>query len=116
MQRFVWGICQAVMKYIFLLSACIFFSCKKDKSCESCLPETYNSNAKILWTGPVEADGCSWAVMIDNVFYHPTNLAQSFQQDQLNVIIKYQLTSDHFICGIAGIGHPVINITTIRPQ
>jgi hypothetical protein len=116
MQRFVSGMCHPVMRYIFLLSASIFFSCKKDQSCESCIPGTYEKNAKIVWTGPVEVDGCSWCLVIDNVSYHPANLAQNFQQDQLNVVVKYQLTSEHFICGLAGIGLPVINITKIRRQ
>ena len=104
------------MKYIFLLTACVLFSCKKERSCESCIPGTYNSNAKIVWTGPVEADGCSWAVVINDIYYHAATLSPDFQHDQLNIFVEYQLTNDHFNCGLAGIGYPIINITKIRLQ
>jgi len=114
MQRFIPGICHAAMKYIFLLAACTLFSCKKDLSCESCIPGKYNSNAKIIWTGPVEADGCSWAVVINDTYYHASALSQTFQKDQLNVVVEYQLTNDHFVCGLAGIGFPIIHINKIR--
>ena len=117
MQRFITTRCHSVMKYIFLLAVVItFFSCKKDHSCELCnIPQT-QSNATIVWTGPVETDGCSWAVVINNTYYHPHALSMDFQHDQLNVIVNYQLTNDHFICGIAGIGFPIITIISIRPQ
>ena len=114
MQRFILSRCHSVMKYIFLLAAFIFFSCKKDHSCASCIPGTYNANAKIVWTGPVEGDGCSWAVVINNTYYHAATLSQNFQQDQLNVIVEYQLTNDHFNCGLSGIGYPIINLTKIK--
>ena len=105
------------MRYIFLLAvAGTFLSCKKDHSCELCnIPKT-NSNATIVWTGPLETDGCSWAIVINNTYYHPDVLPMDFQHDQLNVIVSYQLTNEHFICGIAGVGFPVITITSIRLQ
>ena|ERR1043165_1399067 len=116
MQRFILSRCQQIMKYFFLLTACILLSCKKDRSCESCIPGIYSSNAKIIWTGPVEADGCSWAIVINNNYYHADTLYSDFQQDQLNVVVAYQLTTGHFNCGIAGSGYPVIHINKIRLQ
>ena len=116
MQRFILSDCHEVMKYIFLLATCVFFSCKKDHSCESCIPGTYNDNAKIVWTGSVETDGCNWAVVVNNIFYHAATLPSSFQHDQLDVTVKYQLTNDHFNCGIAGIGYPIIYIIKIKRQ
>ena len=117
MQRFIFYRCHPVMKYIFLIATCILFSCKKDLSCESCIPGTTNtSNAKVVFTGPVEGDGCSWAVVINNTYYHAVTLSQNFQQDQLNVIVEYQLTNDHFNCGLSGIGYPIINLTKIKLQ
>ena len=117
MQRFILLGCQEIMKYFFLLAACLLlFACKKDRSCESCIPGIYSSNAKIIWTGPVEADGCSWAIMINNNYYHADALSSDFQQDQLNVVVDYQLTTDHFNCGIAGSGYQIIHINKIRLQ
>ena len=74
------------------------------------------ANAKIIWTGPVEADGCSCALVIDNNYYHPINLSIDYQHDQMDVVVKYELTTEHFVCGIAGTGLPIIKIVTIRPQ
>ena len=113
MQRFILRECHEVMKYFFLLAAvCLLSSCTKDRSCESCI----KSNAKIVWTGPVESDGCSWAIVINDTYYHAATLSPDFQQDQLNVIVEYQITTDRFICGIAGIGYPIINVTRIKRQ
>ncbi|MEP6595398.1 MAG: hypothetical protein ABJA71_05600 [Ginsengibacter sp.] len=116
MQRFFSGSCHAIMKYIFLLTTCLFFSCKKDHSCEFCNIPATHSNAKIVWTGPVETDGCSWSVVINNIYYHPNALSLDFQHDQLDVMVSYELTNDHFICGIASIGLPIIHITSIKLQ
>jgi hypothetical protein len=108
------------MKYIFFLALCAFlFSCKKELSCESCIIPTtpaVTANAKIIWTGPVETDGCNWAIVIDNNYYHPNTLSSDYQHDQLDVVVKYEPTTDHFICGIAGAGLPIIKIINIRPQ
>lgn len=116
MQRFIFTKCHLAMKYLFLLTACVLLSCKKDRSCESCIFPGSNNyfNAKIVWTGPLETDGCNWAIVINNIYYHPDTLALDLQRDQLNVIVSYQATQNRFICGIAGVGFPVIHITNIR--
>jgi hypothetical protein len=70
----------------------------------------------VAFTGPVEGDGCSWTIVINNTHYHPNNLSQNFQQNQLDVVVTYELTSDTFGCGIAGTGLPVIHIKSIKPN
>ena len=74
------------------------------------------ANAKVVWTGPVETDGCDWTLQINDTFYHPETLSEDFQQDQLNVIVSYQATKGIFACGIAGNGLPIIQITSIRKE
>ena len=104
------------MKYIFLISFWLFASCKKELSCDSCIPGTTNtSNAIVAFTGPVEGDGCSWTIVIDNVHYHPDMLSADFQHDQLNVNVTYELTKGFFGCGIANTKLTVIHIISIKP-
>jgi hypothetical protein len=72
-------------------------------------------NATIVYEGPVASDGCGWLVKIDDTHtYHPDVLDITFQQDQLAVKIAYELTSDKFICGIAGLQITVIHVNDIK--
>ncbi len=103
------------MKY-FLIALIFFnFSCKKEKSCEKCIGGSNTKVATIIYTGPIEGDGCSWLVKIDDThFYHPDVLDIAFQQDQLPVNVIYELTSEKFICGIAAMEIPVIHVIKIE--
>jgi hypothetical protein len=103
------------MKYFLILITFFWFSCTKDKSCEDCLDESNYKNATIVFTGTVATDGCGWLVKTDDTHsYHPDVLNIVFQQDQLPVKIAYELTSDKFICGIAGLQIPVIHVVDIK--
>lgn len=102
------------MKLSFLVLLFLLFSCKKDRSCV-CNTETGFKDATILYTGPVEGDGCDWVVKIgDDQYYHPDTLGSEFKQNELNVKICYKLATDKFHCGLAGIGMPVIHVLGIR--
>jgi hypothetical protein len=47
-------------------------------------------------------------------YYHPDTLGSEFKQNELNVKICYELATDKFHCGLAGIGMPVIHVLGIR--
>ena len=103
------------VKYLLIAITFFFSSCTKDKSCEDCLNESDYTNATIIFSGPVETDGCGWLVKIDDTHsYHPDVLDIAFQQDQLPVKIAYKLTPDKFICGIAALQITVIHVDDIK--
>lgn len=103
------------MKLSFIALIFLLFSCKKDKSCEGCDSENGFKDAVILYTGPVEGDGCDWVVRIDaDQYYHPHGLSAEFKQNELGVKICYETMADKFHCGVAGTGMPVIHILKIK--
>ena len=105
------------MKYLIAALACFTFSCKKEKSCEGCVGDAIYKNATIIYSGPVEADGCGWLIKTDDSHnFHPDALSSSFQEDLLPVKITYTLTTDNFICGIAALQIPVIHLTSIQKR
>ncbi|HEV8082460.1 MAG TPA: hypothetical protein VGP55_04620 [Chitinophagaceae bacterium] len=103
------------MKYFLIALVFFNFSCKKERSCEKCVGDSIIKNATIIYSGPVEGDGCSWLVKLDDAHsYHADVLDTAFQHDQLNVKVSYQLTSEKFICGIAAMEIPVIHVVKIE--
>ena len=103
------------MKLSFLALLFLLFSCKKERSCEGCNTDTGFKDATILFTGPVEGDGCDWVVKIgDNQYYHPDVLGPEFRQNELNVKICYELTNSEFRCGIRASAMPVIHVLKIK--
>ncbi|MGZ8550195.1 MAG: hypothetical protein ACXWV2_06020 [Chitinophagaceae bacterium] len=103
------------MKLSFLALVFLLFSCKKDRSCETCNAETGFKDATILYTGPIATDGCDWVVKIGaDQYYHPGVLATEFKQNELDVQICYEVTADQFHCGIAGTGMTVIRVLGIK--
>ena len=103
------------MKYFLIVLVFFNFSCKKERSCEKCVGDSIIKNATIIYSGPVEGDGCSWLVKSDDTHsYHPDVLDTTFQHDQLRVRVTYKLTSEKFICGIAAMEIPVIHVIKIE--
>ncbi len=102
------------MKYLLIAIIFINLSCKKDTSCERCIGNTITKNATIIYSGPVEGDGCSWLIEIDAQSFHPDVLKTAYQHDQLPVKVTYKLTSEKFLCGIAVMEIPVIHIIKIE--
>lgn len=92
----------------------LLFSCKKDRSCESCNGGIGYKDAVIIYTGPVATDGCDWVVSIDDKHYHPDNLGDGFKQNETSVKICYELTADKFHCGVTGAGMPVIKVLAMK--
>lgn len=119
MQRLQTINCQTIkhfVKYFLVIIIFLGLSCKKDKSCEGCLPDPQSQtfNAIILDTGPLAGDGCSWLIAIgDTLRYHPDVLSPAFQQNGLHVTIHYSTTGDTFLCGLAVHHIPVIHIIDI---
>lgn len=96
------------LSVLYVLAA----SCARDKSCENCTPEL--TEAMIINSGVVAADGCDWVVRVaDTLYYHPESLADEFKQNELPVTVKFELTGDTFHCGLAGTGLPVIKLLEI---
>lgn len=103
------------MKWYLVVLAVVLFSCKKDKSCEKCNSETGFVEATVIYSGPMEADGCGWLVKVGaDHYYHPRELDSDFRQNELAVRICYETTGDKFICGIGALGIPVIDILSIE--
>ena len=103
------------MKYFIIALLFCNLSCKKELSCEECIGDGITKNATIVYSGPVETDGCSWLVKLDDTHsYHPDVLETGFQQNQLSVEITYKLTSEKFICGISATEIPVIHVIKIE--
>ena len=70
------------------------------------------TEATILYTGEPAVDGCDWVVVINEKSYHPQNLPDEFQEENLNVQIRYKLTDEDFVCGFSSI--PEIFIHSIE--
>lgn len=105
------------MKLSFLAFLFLLVSCKKERSCEGCDTETGFKEATIVFTGPIEADGCDWMVKIgDDQYVHPDMLDAKFKQNGLAVKICCEITTAQFRCGIAAQALPVIHILRIEKQ
>ncbi|MEI9945993.1 MAG: hypothetical protein WDN26_17450 [Chitinophagaceae bacterium] len=98
------------MRYSFLFLLLFLFSCDKENSCKNCV----KTDATIIWSGPLEADGCNWLVKIGTIYYHPDVLGDAFKQTDLAVKICYKETGDQFHCGLAGAGIPVIHVVDMK--
>jgi hypothetical protein len=95
--------------------AVLFFSCSKDHACKECDTESGFVSATIIDSGPIETDGCGWAVRLgDEKFYHPEELADEFRQNNLSVKICYESSKEAFRCGIAALTMPVLRIIAIK--
>ncbi len=102
------------MKFGIIALLVLFLSCKKDKSCESCNTEAGYVNAKIIYAGPIETDGCDWLIQIGDKYYRADQLDATFKQNELNVRICYETTTDKFICGIGALGIPIIHVIDVK--
>jgi len=96
------------MKFIFLILALLFFSCKEQ--CENGM----SASATIVYSGMLAADGCEWVVRIDSISYHPEALDSIYMKDSLRLKICYEETNDRFSCGLIPGGIPVIRLIDIK--
>jgi hypothetical protein len=99
--------------FLFLFYLC---SCKKDKSCEDCVPAHTGTFATVEYAGPLAADGCDWVIIINGTHFHPDVLDPAFLQTSTEVEVDYIPTGDIFRCGFANTGIPVIHITSIKKR
>lgn len=84
---------------IILFPAIIISSCKKAANPQVQAPK--NTNAMIVYSGPVAADGCEWLVEINgtNEVYSPVNLSPTFKKDSLKVNVTFNVLTTKFHCG-----------------
>ncbi len=88
-------------------------SCKKENNNKS---TTHITNAIIINTAPIAADGCGWLVKINgtNEVYSPVNLSSTYQKDSLKVNITYHVLPTKLSCGmLAGGGVTQIQLDAI---
>jgi len=106
------------MKYLLIVLIILSFSCKKEYSCENCDPPgpvEEPNYATVIDGGPLAGDGCDWMLMVGTEFYHPDSLPDAFKENDLNVIVEYELTNQLFICGLrANNGLPIIHLISIK--
>lgn len=87
-----------------------FSACKKDE-------RTIEADGIILDLGNEAADGCGWAIQINNTHYKPENLDKQFQQDSLIVRVDYRKLQTTYLCGFgANISMPNIQVKHIRKK
>jgi hypothetical protein len=92
----------------------IITSCKKSTNPVTTTP--LQTNAVIINTAPIAADGCGWLVKINgtNEVYSPVNLSSMYQKDSLKVNITYHVLSTKLSCGmLAGGGVTQIQLDAI---
>lgn len=80
---------------LFLLPFLFGSSCKKEM-------EQINEgliDAIILDGGPIQTEQCGWILKVSDKYYYPVNLPKDFEQDKINVFVKYELLNEDFICG-----------------
>ncbi|MEM6964681.1 MAG: Kazal-type serine protease inhibitor [Bacteroidota bacterium] len=79
---------------------------------------TLEANATIVNDGDIALDGCGWLIQFEvdgSIRSHQSDdLPNNFQQDNLQVSIKYKPTSEVFTCGLNATEIPKIKIETIE--
>lgn len=82
------------MRYLVLLSAFFLLgttSCKKY--------DDGFTHALVIYGGDLTTNGCGYLLRLSNGnFVKPVNLASSFQQDSLGVLVKYNTTGEKTNC------------------
>src|SRR5580698_8586408 len=85
--------------FIAFLLLLVGSSCKKLEN--STPPKTLKTNAIIVNSGEIAADGCGWLIRLnDQTEFSPVNLSADFQQDNLKVNITYTQLSTSTSCGM----------------
>ena len=78
------------------------------------------TNAKILDLGDPALDGCGWVVQfeVDGVLtdHRADSLPANFQQNELDVKIEYQPTTEESVCGLSPDMIPIIELVNIEIQ
>jgi hypothetical protein len=101
----------SVMKRLLIFSVLMMAACNKDNLTVS--PEMVR--ATVLDAGVNIPDGCGWQIRLadNSKIYHPQNLPDSFQKDNLEVLVDFVEARDSFYCGIASTAYPVMQINKI---
>jgi hypothetical protein len=73
---------------LLLVTFLISNSCRKEDA----------AIATIIDEGSIASDGCGWMVKIGDSTYHPDNLPEQYQVNNLSVSIKYRLYHSSWSC------------------
>ncbi len=98
---------------VLILLICMIVSCKKTDRVTA-----KDIQATIVYSGDISVDGCGWLVKINDssISYHADNLPETYQTDQLAVIVSYQLLAAKYSCGLISNNLSVIKIDAIRKK
>jgi len=104
-------------KIIFLLLLLVMLTA----ACNEGNEILYESNAKLIWTGDYDVNGCGYYIEIDSLIYKPENefiIPRAFKSsDTLSVTVQYfdLLYDKEYLCGDQKVKqkHQVIKLTSI---
>lgn len=102
------------MKYLVLLLVVIGLSCKKGNNCEDQLPHNLEVLATVIDGGSPTWDGCGWLLQVGDKRYRPVLLETSFQENLLQVEVRYRVKGTDYRCGRGGQPIPEIEIVSIK--
>ena len=109
-------VCQLVHRTFFLFVAITILNSCSEREVEPNEPDNNLEPAIIYDTAPIEVDGCSWLVETSNTLYSPTNLEDEYKENELHVLIAYDILTDTLKCGLAPAKLVKIEILEIQKQ
>ena len=90
---------KSLLKLVFLISTVFLYSCDEENEV------IIEPDAKLIWTGSYDTDGCGFFIEIDSIRYKPQNegiIPPQFRRSQpLSITVQYiDLLSDiKYFCG-----------------
>ncbi len=66
--------------------------------------------------GDLALDGCGWVILVSSNVYNPIELPIQYHEDNLEVLIKYDLLNTKANCGFALEVYKEINVNEIRKR
>ena len=108
--------CRLVHRTLLLFVAFTILASCSEREVEPDEPD-YNLEPAIIYdTAPIEVDGCGWLVITPNIHYSPTNLEDEYMENELHVLIAYDILTDTLKCGLGPAKLVKIEILEIQKQ
>ena len=89
-----------IFPWLLLPAFLLALACKKNTA--TAVEEGFTIDGKVIYTGPIAADGCEWMVEVDSVkheLWHADNLDASYQVNQQKVHLTYHKVRSNWSCG-----------------
>ncbi|MFN8335845.1 MAG: hypothetical protein U0U09_12025 [Cyclobacteriaceae bacterium] len=71
-------------------------------------------DAVIVDEGEPMWDGCGWVMYVDSVRYKPLDLPDDFKVNGLGIKVSYAAHGTDYLCGLAALPMPEIEILSIK--